>query len=83
MMATRVHIETEDTGSEPELKVVAPDDDIVGSVLAGGEAWNVTVDAGATSVVLQYYPNEACIKFLTLNKNGRHWTIEAISEACD
>lgn len=78
-----VTINTENVGDEPETKVVAPDDVLIDSVVAGGEAWGVEINAGPSSVVVQYYPNEVCVKSLSFNKEGGRWMIDAIREACD
>ena len=73
----------ESTGDQPEFKLVARSDKLIGSLIADGRAWNADVSAEPTKIVLQYFANEACVRSKTLTFENRRWSLTDVGEACD
>jgi hypothetical protein len=73
------------TGDEPEQKLAVASEALAGQMMAGRQAWNanIDIDIDARTIALEYYPNEACIKTVTLEYIGATWMVSKFAEACD
>jgi len=83
MFAKKIKQKQEDTGSEPSHEVVARTDELIDRTMAAGEAWDANLDIEVDKIRLQYFPNEACVRSVTLSYRQTKWVIDEIDEACD
>lgn len=83
MFAKKIKQELEDTGSEPSYEVVARTDELIDRTMAGGEAWAAHIHTEVDGIRLQYFPNEACVRGVTLSYRRTKWVIDEVGEACD
>jgi hypothetical protein len=74
---------TESTGTEPERKLVRAGEKLASQIMAGGQAGSADIEAEAQTIVLQYYPNGACIRIVKLEYSGAKWIVYEFAEACD
>jgi hypothetical protein len=73
----------ESTGEEPERKWIRAREKFAGQVMAGGQAWHADIEVEAKTIVLQYYPNGACIRIVKLEYIESKWIWYEFAEACN
>jgi len=83
MFAKKIKQKLEETGSEPSYEVVVRTDELIDGTMAAGEAWDANLDIEVDRIRLQYFPNEACVRSVTLSYRQTKWVIDEIDEACD
>jgi len=83
MLAKKVKVELESTGSEPSYKVVPRTDELIDNTMAAGEAWAAHTHNKVDKIKLHYFANEACVRGVTFSYRQRKWVIDEVGEACD
>lgn len=73
----------EGTGQAPVFQRVRRSDELIQRLSAAGKAWEASVEAESDKIVLQYFPDEACVASRTLRYAKGKWTLAEIGEACD
>jgi len=71
------------TGEEPSFRILRRNDDVIKDLMANGRAWGVEMRVTSESLVLEYYPNDACFRRIALENHNSKWNISEIGEACD
>jgi hypothetical protein len=83
VLPTKIRRKSSGTGQDDTSELIRRDGELIESLLAKGEAWNAIMSSESTEIILNYYPNEACIRSRTLKFINRRWRLVEISEACD
>lgn len=83
MLAKKVKVELESTGSEPSYEVVLRTDELIDNTMAAGEAWAAHIHNKVDKIKLHYFANEACVRGVTFSYRQRKWVIDEVGEACD
>lgn len=73
----------EGTGQAPVFQRTRRSDELLQRLSAAGKAWEASVDVASDKIVLQYFPDEACVASRTLLYAKGKWTLADIGEACD
>jgi hypothetical protein len=73
----------ESTGDVMEQRTVKVSEDLIGEVMARGNAWNTDIEVKPRKVILQYFSNAACIKSAKMNYIKSKWILYEFGEACD
>lgn len=77
-------IERIDADLDAETKqVVKKDRDLLTTVASAGEAWDASLDVSKDGMTLQYYWNEACIRWLEFEYTKGRWMLRRLRNACD
>ncbi|MQA36752.1 hypothetical protein [Rugamonas aquatica] len=82
-MPAKITVSNSDTGSEDQTSTVKVDAQLIDTLLGAGEARDAELRDEGNDIVLQYWPNEACVNGRTLRYTKGKWRIVAISDACD
>lgn len=81
--ASRIRVGQPSGEEKPVFKIVKRSEQLVAELMAKGRAWDATLRAEGTQLVLQYFADEACVKDVTLAYRGSRWQVVETSEACD
>ena len=82
-MPDKITVSNSDTGSEDQKASVKVDAQLIDTLLGSGEANDAELRVEDNELVLQYWPNEACVNGRTLRYAKGRWRLVAISDACD
>lgn len=78
-----IRVKSSGTGQDDTSELIRRDGKLIKSLLAKGKAWNATVSSESGQLVLNYYPNEACISSRTLKFTNKRWQLVEMGGACD
>jgi hypothetical protein len=73
----------EGTGQAPVFQRIQRSDALIRRLSAGGKAWEASVQVESDTIVLQYFPDEACVASRTLRHTKTGWMLAEIGEVCD
>ena len=77
-------IEQIDSDLDVESKsVLRKDRALLATLATAGQAWDASLDASTEGMTLQYYWNEACIRWLTFEYAKGKWMLRQLRSACD
>lgn len=62
---------------------VRKDRALLATLATAGQAWDASLDARKDGMTLQYYWNEACIRWLTFDYANGKWMLRQLRSACD
>ena len=62
---------------------VRKDRGLLTTLATAGNAWDASLEAGTDAMTLQYYWNEACIRWLTFDYANGKWMLRQLRSACD
>lgn len=79
----KITTKNDDSGSEAKVSTVTVDAALLESLLGAGEASDAELRVSDNEIVLQYWPNEACVNGRTLRYSKGQWRTVAIDDACD
>ena len=83
VLPPKIRRKSSGTGQDDTSELIRRDGELIGSLLAKGEAWKATISSEPTEIILSYYPDEACISSRTLKFINRRWRLVEVGGACD
>lgn len=79
----KIRLTASSTGEKDLVRWVKRDSELISSLMSKGQAWNATLESVSNKLILQYVPDEACIKTRTMQFLKGKWSLISLSEACD
>lgn len=83
LVPKKVGMSTEGTGDEGSVETVNRDAELLAYIFADKKAGHANLQISKTNIVLDYYPNDACLKRVSLAFIRNSWVIRELGEACD
>jgi hypothetical protein len=83
VLPPKIRFKSSGTGQDDTSELIRRDAELIESLLSKGEAWKATISSESREIILNYYPNEACISSRTLNFTNKRWRLVEMSQACD